>query len=139
MGMSDYFTSLSEANDKLTAMAVRLLDGLNVPERSNDEVGRENNELAWDIFTKTGKDWDAVSETVAQIVDGWVPFTESIIDSSGSLAHTLGLSMAAVDYNANLLNLELKGLVKDPKYIPCVAKVDVVDDVCIDVTMREAA
>ena len=133
----NYFEALSKANETLTALAVKLLAGLNVSERSTNDVCEESWNLGWKIFKDSGEDWDAVSETVALIADGWMPYTEDIINQNGSLNHSLGLSMAAVDYNANLLNLELKGIVKDPKYIPCVAEVKIIDGKCVDVTMKD--
>ena len=134
----NYFQFLSSANDKLTERANALLLGLKIPERSNDEVANENHQLAWKIFKDNGEDLDKVSEFVGSIVDGWMPFSESCIGAKGSLAYTLGLSMAAVDYNANLLNLELKGLIKSPLYIPCVAKIDIINDILVDTTPEYA-
>ena len=134
----NYFEKLEEANKRLTALAVKLLAELNVPERSTYDVCEESWNLGLKIFKDSGEDWDAVSETVALIADGYLPYTENVIDENGSLAYILGLSMAAVDYNANLLNLELKGVLKDPFYIPYVAEIKVTErGECIDVTMKD--
>jgi len=134
----NYFQCLSNANDRLSERANKLLQGLNVPERSNHDVCSENWDLAHGIFTASGEDWDSVSENVASIADGYLPYSESCIGANGSLAYTLGLSMAAVEYNANLLNLELKGLIKSPRYITCVAKIDIINDILVDTTPEYA-
>jgi len=131
-----YFEALDKANEKLTALAVKLLAELNVPERSINDVCEESWNLGWKIFIDSGEDWDAVSEDVANIADGFMPYTDLMIDANGSLAYSLGLSMAAIDYNANLFNLEMRGILKDPFYIPCVAEVKIIDGKCVDVTMK---
>lgn len=94
-----YFRAITEECEILNEKAQHYLDQL--PFMDNKSVIRRIMDIAYNIFEKHGKDWDAVPDWVATTIDHAVPY--SCIPKNGSLHYALGYSVVSQD--AHLRNL----------------------------------
>ena len=125
----NYFQQLELNRLEIQKKAEKLLEGR--PEKSLNDLAEENCRLGWEWFKRVEERvgeqqaCQEVPEVVANIADGWTPFTERLLDSNGSLGFSLGLCMESVEAHAWALNDFLSG--KTVEYMepdfPLVAKV----------------
>lgn len=94
--MKNYFTELAEEVVKLDKLAEPYLKGR--PEWSLLDIAEKNYELGMEWFKRCGEDFDKVPEVVANIADGWVPFSSP--SKNGSIAYSLGLSLKSLEAHA---------------------------------------
>jgi hypothetical protein len=117
----NYLEEMEQARQVIDDKAMLIIKDR--PEKSIGDLDAENYELASEILRKAGDDFDKVSEPVAQLIDGGYRFGDALF-KKGSLAYSLGLSLAALEAHAWLLNDYLTGKAEDfnPGF-PLVAKV----------------
>ncbi len=106
-----YFTDLVNASKELDKLAAPYCE--NRPDWSLEDIAGENCKLAWkwvkdnNIDLDKAEDWDKMPEIIANIVDGWVPFSSP--SNNGSLNYTLGLSLVSLEAHAWALYDYLSG------------------------------
>lgn len=93
----NYFRAITKRAEELDELAKPYLE--NRPNWSLEDLAHKNCKLAYKIFIKNGRDWNKVPEIVADIMDGWLPFSNND-KPNGSIYHTLGLSLASKEAHA---------------------------------------
>ena len=109
----NYFEDVKNRVAELDALAAPYLKGR--PNKSLRDLHRENTELGYKWFEEAGEDWNKVPEAVAQIADGSTPYGEDFIHSSGSLLHSIGMSLDSLEAHAWQLNDFLKHKTDTPE------------------------
>jgi hypothetical protein len=84
-------------------------------------------DIATNLFEKSGKNWNAIPEWAANMLDGWIPYAPS---KNGSLYYALGWSCLSADAHLRNLLERVEGREINELDFPVLAEKEVVNQLC---------